>query len=45
MLGQAIDEALGDRVGIRRYGSALVPMDESLAECATRYLRTPAMCL
>jgi imidazoleglycerol-phosphate dehydratase len=34
VLGQALDEALGDRDGIRRYGSALVPMDESLAECA-----------
>jgi imidazoleglycerol-phosphate dehydratase len=33
-LGQAIDAALGDRAGIRRYGSALVPMDESLGECA-----------
>lgn len=34
VLGQAIDRALGDRAGIRRYGSAVVPMDESLAECA-----------
>jgi imidazoleglycerol-phosphate dehydratase len=34
VLGQALDEALGDRSGIRRYGSAVVPMDESLAECA-----------
>jgi imidazoleglycerol-phosphate dehydratase len=34
VLGQALDEALGDRAGIRRYGSALVPMDESLGECA-----------
>ena len=33
-LGQALDEALGDRAGIRRYGSALVPMDEALGECA-----------
>jgi imidazoleglycerol-phosphate dehydratase len=33
-LGQAIDEALADRAEIRRYGSALVPMDEALAECA-----------
>ena len=33
-LGQAIDEALGDRTGIRRYGSSLVPMDEALGECA-----------
>jgi imidazoleglycerol-phosphate dehydratase len=34
VLGQALDDALGDRARIRRYGSALVPMDESLAECA-----------
>lgn len=34
VLGQALDEALGDRAGIRRYGSAVVPMDEACAECA-----------
>ncbi|HMU27761.1 MAG TPA: imidazoleglycerol-phosphate dehydratase HisB [Solirubrobacterales bacterium] len=34
VLGQAIDQALGDRAGIRRYGSAVVPMDEACAECA-----------
>ena len=30
VLGQAIREALGDRKGIRRFGSAYVPMDEAL---------------
>jgi imidazoleglycerol-phosphate dehydratase len=33
-LGQALDEALGDRARIRRYGHAVVPMDESLGVCA-----------
>jgi imidazoleglycerol-phosphate dehydratase len=33
-LGQALDEALGERVGIRRYGYVAVPMDEALGICA-----------
>src|SRR5205809_4589967 len=34
VLGQAIDKALGDKKGIYRYGWAIVPMDESLAQVA-----------
>ena len=33
-LGQAIAGAIGDKAGIRRYGSALLPMDEALARIA-----------
>jgi imidazoleglycerol-phosphate dehydratase len=33
-LGQALDGALGDRAGIRRYGYVAVPMDEALGMCA-----------
>lgn len=33
-LGQAIDRALGDRAGIRRYGHAILPMDETLVTVA-----------
>jgi len=33
-LGEAIDDALGDRAGISRYGDARIPMDEAIAGCA-----------
>ena len=32
-LGQALDRALGDRAGIRRFGNAAAPLDEALAVC------------
>ena len=34
VLGRALDEALGDRAQIARYGHAVVPMDEARAACA-----------
>ena len=34
VLGECLTRALGDRKGIRRYGSAVIPMDETLTEVA-----------
>jgi len=34
LIGRALDEALGDRAGVARYGQATVPMDEALASAA-----------
>ena len=34
VLGSAIRKALGDKVGIKRYGSLMLPMDETLVLCA-----------
>ena len=33
VIGEALRSALGDKAGIRRFGDALVPLDEALARC------------
>ena len=37
VLGQAFRQALTDKKGIRRYGAAIIPMDEALALCAVDF--------
>ena len=41
VLGQALAQALGDRQGIRRFGSAFVPMDEALCFTALDFSNRP----
>lgn len=41
VLGEAVDRALGDRKGIRRYGFAVTPMDDAQAQVAVDLSRRP----
>ncbi len=45
VLGKAFGEALGNKSGIMRYGSAFIPMDESLGFCAVDISGRPYMVL
>jgi imidazoleglycerol-phosphate dehydratase len=45
VLGKALKEALGDKVGIRRFASSYVPMDESLEFCAVDVSGRPYLVL
>lgn len=40
-MGLALNESLGERIGIRRYGSSSVPMDEALADVALDFSGRP----
>lgn len=43
VLGSAVSDALGERTGIRRFGDAVAPLDESLVRCAIDYGRRPVV--
>ena len=44
-LGECFHKALGDKKGINRYGSALIPMDEALARCVLDFSGRTALIL
>lgn len=41
VLGQAFKKAIGDKVGIKRYGHYSLPMDDSLSDCAVDLCNRP----
>lgn len=44
VLGKCISQALGSKVGIKRYGYSLLPMDEVLVLCAIDFSGRPMLC-
>jgi len=42
VLGDAFKSAMGDRAGMIRYGSQMIPMDETLVTCAVDFCGRPA---
>lgn len=44
VLGKCFSEALGNKAGIKRYGHAVVPMDEALVLCAVDFSGRPMLC-
>lgn len=44
VLGKCISQALGSKVGIKRYGYSLIPMDEVLVMCAIDFSGRPMLC-
>ena len=42
-LGQAVNEAIGDKKGIRRYGHAYVPLDEALSRVVIDFSGRPGL--
>ncbi|MFX1274517.1 MAG: imidazoleglycerol-phosphate dehydratase HisB [Promethearchaeota archaeon] len=45
VLGECFEKAIGDKKGINRYGTAFIPMDESLARCTIDFSGRKALAL